>query len=121
MAKFETVPIGELKHRLPAKLLPLVEEYKDKLAKLSADQGARLNAREGRRREGPPEGSQGRCRVSESQDPVPVPWGGGIAELLPRGATRQTGSAAERRRRSCRRRGVEAQAGKTEEGYVVAV
>ena len=28
MAKFETVPIGELKHRLPAKLLPLVEEYR---------------------------------------------------------------------------------------------
>jgi hypothetical protein len=42
MAKFETVPIGELKHRLPAKLLPLVEEYKDKLEKLSADQGAKL-------------------------------------------------------------------------------
>jgi hypothetical protein len=42
MAKFETVPIGELKHRLPAKLLPLVEEYKDKLGKLGADQGGRL-------------------------------------------------------------------------------
>jgi hypothetical protein len=26
VAKFETVPIGELKHRLPVKLLPLVEE-----------------------------------------------------------------------------------------------
>ncbi len=42
MAKFETVPIGELKTRLPAKLLPLVEEYKEKLEKLSADQGGRL-------------------------------------------------------------------------------
>jgi hypothetical protein len=42
MAKFETVPIGELKHRLPAKLLPLVEEYKEKLGKRSADQGAKL-------------------------------------------------------------------------------
>jgi hypothetical protein len=42
VAKFETVPIGGLKHRLPAKLLPLVEEYKEKLAKLSADQGAKL-------------------------------------------------------------------------------
>jgi len=42
MAKFETVPIGELKHRLPAKLLPLVEEYKGKLEKLPADQGGRL-------------------------------------------------------------------------------
>jgi hypothetical protein len=30
MAKFETVAIGELKHRLPAKLLPLVEEYRQK-------------------------------------------------------------------------------------------
>jgi hypothetical protein len=42
MAKLETVPIGELKHRLPAKLLPLVEEYKEKLEKLPADQGGRL-------------------------------------------------------------------------------
>jgi hypothetical protein len=42
MAKFETVPIGELKHRLPAKLLPLVEEYKEKLEKLSADQRGKL-------------------------------------------------------------------------------
>jgi hypothetical protein len=42
MAKFETVPIGELKHRLPGKLLPLVEEYKDKLGKLAADVGGKL-------------------------------------------------------------------------------
>lgn len=42
MAKFETVPIGELKTRLPAKLLPLVEEYREKLEKLSADQGGKL-------------------------------------------------------------------------------
>jgi hypothetical protein len=42
LAKFETVPIGELKHRLPAKLLPLVEEYREKLEKLSADHGGRL-------------------------------------------------------------------------------
>jgi hypothetical protein len=27
------VPIGDLKHRLSAKLLPLVEEYREKLAK----------------------------------------------------------------------------------------
>jgi hypothetical protein len=47
MAKFETVPIGELKHRLPAKLLPLVEEYKDKLEKLPADQGGRLALEKG--------------------------------------------------------------------------
>jgi hypothetical protein len=42
VAKFETVPIGELKHRLSAKLLPLVEEYRGKMEKLSADQGGKL-------------------------------------------------------------------------------
>ena len=42
MAKFETVAIGELKHRLPAKLRPLVEEYKSKLGKLDVDQGGKL-------------------------------------------------------------------------------
>ena len=47
MAKFESVPIGELKHRLPAKLLPLVEEYKEKLEKLMADQGGRLTLEKG--------------------------------------------------------------------------
>lgn len=47
MAKFETVPIGELKTRLPAKLLPLVEEYRDKLEKLQADQGGRLTLEKG--------------------------------------------------------------------------
>jgi hypothetical protein len=47
MAKFETVPIGELKHRLPAKLLPLVEEYKEKLEKLQAEQGGRLTLEKG--------------------------------------------------------------------------
>jgi hypothetical protein len=40
MAKFESVPIRALKHRLPAKLLPLVEEYREKLEKLTAEQGA---------------------------------------------------------------------------------
>ena len=42
MAKFETVPLAELKTRLPAKLMPLVEEYKEKLEKLSADHGGKL-------------------------------------------------------------------------------
>ncbi len=42
MAKFETIPLSELKTRLPAKLLPLVEEFKEKLEKLSADQGGKL-------------------------------------------------------------------------------
>lgn len=47
MAKFETVPIGELKHRLSAKLLPLVEEYREKLEKLTAEQGGRLTLEKG--------------------------------------------------------------------------
>ena len=44
MAKFETIPLVELKTRLPAKLLPLVEEYKERLDKLTADQGGRLDS-----------------------------------------------------------------------------
>ena len=32
MAKFEVVALAELKTRLPAKLQPLVEEYRDKRA-----------------------------------------------------------------------------------------
>ena len=44
MAKFETVPIGELKHRLPAKLLPLVEEYRE----AHAGAGRLADPREGR-------------------------------------------------------------------------
>ena len=47
MAKFEVVALMELKTRLPAKLLPLVEEYREKLEKLSADQGARLTLEKG--------------------------------------------------------------------------
>jgi hypothetical protein len=42
MAKFEVVALVELKTRLPAKLLPLVEEYREKLEKLSASQGGKL-------------------------------------------------------------------------------
>jgi hypothetical protein len=41
MAKFETVPLAELT-RLPAKLRPLVENYKEKLGKLDAAQGGKL-------------------------------------------------------------------------------
>jgi hypothetical protein len=47
MAKFETVPLAELKTRLPAKLLHLVEEYRDKLEKLTTEQGARLTLEKG--------------------------------------------------------------------------
>ena len=32
VAKFETVPLADLKTRLPAKLMPLVEEYQEKLS-----------------------------------------------------------------------------------------
>lgn len=35
------------KHRFPAKLLPLVEEYREKLGKLSAEQGGRLTLEKG--------------------------------------------------------------------------
>ena len=42
MAKFEIVPLGELKIRIPRKLLPLVEEYKAHFGKLRGDQGGRL-------------------------------------------------------------------------------
>jgi hypothetical protein len=42
VAKFDVVALAELKTRLPAKLLPLVEEFKAKLEKLGADQGGRL-------------------------------------------------------------------------------
>ena len=47
MAKFEVVPLAELKSRLPAKLMPLVEEFKGKLEKLDADQGGRLTLEKG--------------------------------------------------------------------------
>jgi hypothetical protein len=42
VAKFEVIPLGELKTRLPAKLLPLVEEYREKMEKLQTDQGGKL-------------------------------------------------------------------------------
>ena len=47
MAKFEVVPLAEVKTRRPAKLMPLAEEYREKLEKLGADQGARLTLEKG--------------------------------------------------------------------------
>jgi hypothetical protein len=41
------LPIGELKQRLPAKLLPLVDEYREKLEKLTAEQGGRFTLEKG--------------------------------------------------------------------------
>lgn len=46
-AKFEIVSIGELKTRLLAKLLPLVEEYREKMGNLTAEQGGRLTLEKG--------------------------------------------------------------------------
>lgn len=48
MATFEIIPLAELKRRLPAKLLPLMEEYKEKLTKLGVDQRRPARPREGR-------------------------------------------------------------------------
>src|SRR6266702_3489191 len=42
MAKFEVVPLAELKARLPAKLRRMVEEYLEKMEKLLADHGGKL-------------------------------------------------------------------------------
>ncbi len=69
MAKFEIVPLGELKTRLPAKLLPLVEEFKGHLEKLKADQGGRQCPKE---RDDPKERCPQRSmpRKPEHGDPV---------------------------------------------------
>jgi hypothetical protein len=40
--KFETVPVAKLELRLPAKLMPRVEEFKERLEKPGADRGGRL-------------------------------------------------------------------------------
>jgi hypothetical protein len=45
VAKFEVVALMELKTRLPAKLLPLVEEYREKLEKLGANQAGGSRSR----------------------------------------------------------------------------
>jgi hypothetical protein len=87
MAKFETVPLPELKHRLPGKLMPLVEEYKEKLGKLGANLGAKLVLEKGTIRRISAK-TQGGCRVPQPADPVSVPGRGRIAELLPREAPR---------------------------------
>lgn len=47
MAKFEVVPLAELKTRLPGKLLPLVEEFKGNLEKLRNDQGGKITLDKG--------------------------------------------------------------------------
>lgn len=47
MAKFETVPLAGPKARLPAKLMPLVEEFREKLEKLRVDQGGQPTLEKG--------------------------------------------------------------------------
>ncbi|MBI1893727.1 MAG: hypothetical protein HYS14_06415 [Candidatus Rokubacteria bacterium] len=84
MAKFEIVPLAELKTRLPAKLMPLVEEYKERLEKAIGRPGWPAGAREGRRPEGSPAGAQGSSRGAGPKDPFSGPRGGGSRELLPR-------------------------------------
>ena len=60
MAKFETVPLAQLKTRLPAKLMPLVEEYNEKLEKLGPNQGGRLTLEKGDDAKEPPAGAERR-------------------------------------------------------------
>jgi hypothetical protein len=76
MATFEVVALVELKTRLPAKLLPLVEEYREKLEELTANQGARLTLEKG------DDPNQGRGRGAQWAGPVPVSRGGRDRELL---------------------------------------
>ena len=85
MAKFEVAALVELKTRLPAKPLPLVEEYKEKLEKLTADQGARLTLEKGDDPKELRRAFKGGGNVVEPPDPVPVPRGGGVRQLLSRG------------------------------------
>jgi hypothetical protein len=66
MAKCEVIALMELKTRLPAKLLPLVEEYPEKLEKLSATKGHGSSSRRGMMREGPSEGAEDRGGGAES-------------------------------------------------------
>jgi hypothetical protein len=96
MAKFETAPIGELKHRLPAKLLPLVEEYRVKLAKLTSDQGGRLTLEKAttQRISGP----QSRGVAPEPAGSVPVPPSGRLVsfyleQVRPARSAAEAGSA----------------------------
>jgi hypothetical protein len=78
MAKFETVPIGELKHRLPAKLLPLVEKYREKMDKLTAEQGGRLTLEKAM--------TQRSSRVPSRQPPRPSTGACGSRSEARRGA-----------------------------------
>lgn len=114
MTKFETVPIAELKTRLPAKLLPLVEEFKGEAGEALRRPGRAAHVGEGRRPEGSPEGSQGRGGVAQSPDPVPLPWRGGSGQLLSRedpGTEGEGGGGCGADRQ---------EAGKAEEGRIVA-
>jgi len=115
MAKFETVPIGELKHRLPAKLLPLVEEYKEKLEKLSTDQGGKLVLEKGDDAKELRRALKAAASSLNRRIRFPFPWGGRVAQFLSRGQAGETRRAAEGRGRGPRRGGATPEAGKAEE------
>ena len=82
MAKFETVPLAELKTRLPAKLMPLVEEYKDKLEKLAASVGGKLVLEKGDDPKDLRKALKAAAGVAQPPGPVSLPRGGGLRQLL---------------------------------------
>jgi hypothetical protein len=85
MAKFESVPLSELKARLPAKLMRLVEES--------------WCLRRGRRK-GPPEGPQGCRSVAESPGPLPFRGEeGSLSFYLVRTPGRRAGAEVPKKKR----------------------
>lgn len=78
MAKFEVVALAELKTRLPAKLQPLVEEYRDKLEKLSASQGGKLVLEKGDAKDL----RKALKAAAGPSSPISLPRGGGLRQLL---------------------------------------
>jgi hypothetical protein len=82
-----------LKHRLPAKLLPLVEEYLEKLEKLTAEQGRRLTPEKGYDPKELRRVLKAAATTLHRADPVPLPRGGWVAERGRRGG-RPKGVAA---------------------------
>ena len=79
MAKCEVVALAELKTRLPAKLQPLVEEYRDKLEKLSASQGGKLVLEKG---DDAKDLRKALKAAAGPPSPISLPRGGGLRPLL---------------------------------------
>jgi hypothetical protein len=97
VAKFESVPIGELRHRLPAKLLPLVEEYREKLEKLGADRGAELVLEKGKDPKDLRKAVKAAVSLLNRRIRFPVPGRGRVVELLSGGEAGTAGEASEGR------------------------